>query len=287
MRIAYLGPEGTFSEEAALLQGARDGSATLVPFSTFPTLVSAVETGLADRAILPIENSLEGAISTTVDLLIDETKLKIHDELVLAIRHNLIVVPGTDLSDIRYVVSKPEVFGQCRRFLDRCLPSVQQIAALSTAAAAADIMTAGDRSRAAIGTVRAAELNAAGILARDIQDNDSNVTRFVVLAWEDAAPTGHDKTSLCFTVRRNVPGALCDVLNDLSESDIQMTKVESRPMKSVLGDYYFLVDIEGHRADPLIAETLERITAKISLLKIFGSYPRYELSRSGVRIPRA
>ncbi len=286
MRIAYLGPEGTFSEEAALLQAARDGGATLVPFSTFPALVSAVETGLADRAILPIENSLEGAISTTVDLLIDETKLKIHDELVLAIRHNLIVVPGTQLTDIRYVASKPEVFGQCRRFLDRCLPAVQQIAALSSAAAVADVMAAGDCSRAAIGTIRAAELNAAEILARDIQDNDSNVTRFVMLAWEDSAPTGHDKTSLCFTVRRNIPGALCDVLNDLSAANIQMTKVESRPMKSVLGDYYFLVDIEGHRSDPLVADTLERITAKTSLLKIFGSYPQHELSDTGVRIPR-
>jgi prephenate dehydratase len=286
MRIAYLGPEGTFSEEAALLQAARDGGATLVPFSTFPALVLAVETGLADRAILPIENSLEGAISTTVDLLIDETKLKIHDELVLTIRHNLIVVPGTQLSDICYVVSKPEVFGQCRRFLDRCLPAVQQIAALSSAAAVADVMASGDRSRAAIGTVRAAELNDAEILARDIQDNDSNVTRFVVLGWEDSAPTGHDKTSLCFTVRRNVPGALCDVLNDLSAAHIQMTKVESRPMKSVLGDYYFLVDIEGHRSDTLIAETLKRITEKTSLLKIFGSYPRHDISRAGVRIPR-
>jgi prephenate dehydratase len=246
----------------------------------------AVETGLADRAILPIENSLEGAISTTVDLLIDETKLKIHDELVLTIRHNLIVVPGTQLSDICYVVSKPEVFGQCRRFLDRCLPAVQQIAALSSAAAVADVMASGDRSRAAIGTVRAAELNDAEILARDIQDNDSNVTRFVVLGWEDSAPTGHDKTSLCFTVRRNVPGALCDVLNDLSAAHIQMTKVESRPMKSVLGDYYFLVDIEGHRSDTLIAETLKRITEKTSLLKIFGSYPRHDISRAGVRIPR-
>ena len=286
MRIAYLGPEGTFSEEAALLQATRDGDATLVPFSTFPALVSAVETGLADRAILPIENSLEGAISTTEDLLIDETKLKIHDELMLAVRNNLIVVPGTQLSDIRYVVSKPEVFGQCRRFLDRCLPAVQQIAALSTAAAVADVIAEGDRSRAAIGTARAADLNAAEILARDIQDNDSNVTRFVVLAWEDAAPTGHDKTSLCFSVRRNVPGALCDVLNELSAANIQMTKVESRPMKSVLGDYYFLVDIEGHRCDPLIAETLSRIAAKTSLLKIFGSYPRHDLSRAGVRIPR-
>ncbi len=256
MRIAYLGPQGTFSEEAALIQAARDDG-TLVPFSTFPALVSAVETGLADRAVLPIENSLEGSISTTVDLLIEESKLKIHDELILAIRHNLAVVPGTSLSDIRYVVSKPEAFGQCRRFLDRCLIGVEQVAALSTAAAVADVIAAGDRSRAAIGPLRAAELYDAEILARDIQDNDSNVTRFIVLAWEDSEPTGQDKTSLCFTVNRNVPGALVTVLTELSVSNIQMTKVESRPSKNRLGDYVFLADFLGHRADPVIAGALD------------------------------
>jgi prephenate dehydratase len=285
MRIAYLGPQGTFSEEAALLQAARDDG-TLVPFSTFPALVSAVETGLANRAVLPIENSLEGSISTTLDLLIEESKLKIHDELVLPIRHHLAVVPGTPFSDIRYVVSKPEAFGQCRRFLDRCLPGVEQVAALSTAAAVADVIAAGDCSRAAIGPRRAAELYDAEILARDIQDNDSNVTRFIVLAWEDNQPTGRDKTSLCFTVQRNIPGALVQVLTELSVSNIQMTKVESRPMKSVLGDYYFLVDIEGHRTDPLIADALDRIAEKTAILKVFGSYPLHEFPRSDSSIPR-
>lgn len=285
MRIAYLGPEGTFSEEAALAQAARDGS-ELVAFLSFPALVSAAETGLTDRAILPIENSLEGTVSGTIDLLIHETALKIRDELVLPVRHALAVVPGAKLADIKVVLSHPQGLGQCRRFLDRCLPGVEQVAALSTAAAVAEVMQAGDPSRAAIGTFRAAELYGAEILARDIQDNHSNVTRFVVLALADAEPTGRDRTSICFTVKRNVPGAIHEILTELAVSNIQMTKIESRPMKSALGDYYFLIDIEGHRTDPVIADALQRIERKAAQLKVFGSYPRHEITLPGSRIPR-
>lgn len=272
MRIAYLGPMGTFSEEAALAQSRRDGS-TPMPFTSIPALVSAVETGLADHATLPIENSLEGSVSATLDLLIHETSLKILAELVVAARHNLVAVPGTELRDISVVLTHPQVPGQVRRFLDRCLPNVTQVAALSTAAAVEEVVRGGDRSRAAIGTTRAAELFGGEILARDIQDNRGNVTRFFVLGREDAAPTGNDLTSFCFRVKANVPGALYEVLAELAEANIQMTKVESRPTKSGLGDYFFLVDIEGHRLDPAIAAALGRIREKTALLKIFGSYP--------------
>ncbi|HUY99260.1 MAG TPA: prephenate dehydratase [Thermomicrobiaceae bacterium] len=276
MRIAYLGPAGTFSEEAAIAWSATE-PADLVPFASFPALVSAAETGLTERAILPIENSLEGPVGQTVDLLIHETQLKIRGELVLPVRHFLLVVPGTSLEDIRAVSSHPQALGQCRRFLERCLPRVEQIAALSTSAAVESVIAAGDRSQAAIGTLRAGELYDARVLARDIQDNHNNVTRFVVLAFDDAPPTGHDKTSLCFSVRANVPGALHDILTELATSDIQMTKVESRPMKSKLGDYYFLVDIEGHRHDPRIADALDRISTKARELMVFGSYRQCEL----------
>lgn len=278
MRIAYLGPEGTFSEEAALVQAAREDGAALVPFASFPALVSAAETGLTERAILPIENSLEGAVGATVDLLIHETRLKIHDELVLPVRHFLAVVPGATLADIKTVTSHPQALGQCRRFLERCLPVVEQVAALSTSAAVASVMQVGDPSQAAIGTRRAAELYGAKILASDIQDNRNNVTRFVVLALTDAEPTGRDKTSLCFSVKANVPGALHEILTELAVSHIQMTKVESRPKKSKLGDYYFLVDIEGHRNDPIIADALRRIEERAAELMIFGSYPRRDLA---------
>jgi prephenate dehydratase len=277
MRIAYLGPEGTFSEEAALTQARRE-DATLVPFSSIPALVSAVETGLTERAMLPIENSLEGSVSFTLDLLIHETDLKIRNELVVPVRNNLVVVPGTKLEQIKSVTSHPQPFGQCRRFLERCLPNVDKVAALSTAAAVSTVIQAGDSSQAAIGTLRAAELYGGEVLARDIQDNRSNVTRFFLLARHDAEPTGFDRTSFCFNVKQNIPGAVHEVLTELATSDIQMTKIESRPTKSVLGDYTFLVDVEGHRKDPIIAEALERIRERTARLKVFGSYPRFEFN---------
>lgn len=273
MRIAYLGPAGTFSEEAALAQARRDGS-TPLPFASIPALVSAVETGLADEAILPIENSLEGSVSSTLDLLIHETALRILAELVVPVRHNLVVVPGSELAEIAVVTTHPQVPGQVRRFLDRFLPNVTQVAALSTAAAVEAVVSAGDRTRAAIGTARAAELYGGEILAHDIQDNHRNVTRFFVLGPQDAEPTGHDLTSFCFRLRENVPGALHEVLTDLRAANLQMTKIESRPTKTGLGDYFFLVDVEGHRQDPVVAETLGRLREKTALLKLFGSYPR-------------
>jgi prephenate dehydratase len=272
MRIAFLGPQGTFSEVAALSQAERDNG-TLSPFSSIPALVSAVETGLADSAVLPIENSLEGSVSTTVDLLIHETDLKIRAELMIPVRHFLAVVPGTTLSDIKVITSHTQALGQCRRFLERCLPGVDQEAALSTASAVAAIMQRNDQSYGAIGTERAAELYGAEILARDIQDNDNNVTRFVVLGREDAEPTGRDKTSVCFSIKANVPGALFECLEDFAQNQIQMTKLESRPMKTQIGAYYFLVDLEGHRTEAKVAETLERLTEKCAMVKIFGSYP--------------
>jgi prephenate dehydratase len=277
LRIAYLGPEGTFSEEAALTQARRD-DATLVPFASIPALISAVETGLTERAMLPIENSLEGSVSFTLDLLIHETDLKIRNELVVPVRNNLVVVPGTKLEQIKSVTSHPQPFGQCRRFLERCLPNVDKVAALSTAAAVSTVIQAGDSSQAAIGTLRAAELYGGEVLARDIQDNRSNVTRFFLLARHDAEPTGFDRTSFCFNVKQNIPGAVHEVLTELATSNIQMTKIESRPTKSVLGDYTFLIDVEGHRKDPIIAEALQRIRERTARLKVFGSYPRFELN---------
>jgi prephenate dehydratase len=274
MTTAFLGPRGTFSEDAALL---RTDSDKLIAFSSFPALVSAVETGLAGEAVLPIENSLEGAVSTTLDLLIHETTLRISGELVLPVRHFLITAPGVKLEDVRIVTSHPQPFGQCRRFLDRCLPGVEQVAALSTAGAVQDVVSSGSTDRAAIGTARAAELYGGAILAHDIQDVHTNVTRFVVLTREDTPPTGDDKTSIAFRVLEDVPGALHTVLGELADETIQMTKIESRPSKGWLGDYIFLIDFLGHRQDDRVARMLDRIRARCSMLKVFGSYPRFPL----------
>lgn len=274
MTTAFLGPRGTFSEEAALLRATSD---ELVAFTSFPALVSAVETGLASDAVLPIENSIEGAINTTLDLLIHETSLRIVGELALPVRHFLITRPGVKLEDVRIVTSHPQPLGQCRRFLERCLPGVEQVAALSTAAAVQEVVGGTDDHRAAIGTVRATELYGGTILAHDIQDARLNVTRFVVLAPHDAPPTGDDKTSLGFTIKENVPGALHAVLGEFARENIQLSKIENRPTKGWLGDYVFLIDFEGHRRDEKIAPVLERVIDMCAMVKIFGSYPRFPL----------
>jgi prephenate dehydratase len=274
MATAFLGPRGTFSEEAALLRAETD---QLVAFSSFPALVSAVETGLADEAVLPIENSIEGAVSTTLDLLIHETALRISGELALPVRHFLVTRPGVHLEDVRVVTSHPQALGQCRRFLERCMPGVEQVAALSTSGAIKEVAEGEDEHRAGIGTARAAELYGGAILAHDIQDVHTNVTRFVVLAREDTPPTGNDKTSLAFRVRENVPGALQAILAEFAVEKLQMTKIESRPSKGWLGDYVFLIDFEGHRQDERVAQVLDRIRDRCSILKIFGSYPRFPL----------
>ena len=274
MATAYLGPRGTFSEEAALAHAGAGGD--LVAFASFPALVSAVETGLANEALLPIENSIEGAVSTTLDLLIHETPLRIAAEVVVPVRHFLVTAPGKGLAEVRVVTSHPQALGQCRRFLERCLPDAQQEAALSTSGAVRQAAE-GDGTIAGIGTARAAELYGGQILAHDIQDTRANLTRFVALAARDAEPTGDDKTSLGFTVQANVPGALHEILSEFASAGLQLTKVESRPTKGWLGDYVFLLDLEGHRLDPHVAQVIDRIAGKCALLKVFGSYPRFPL----------
>ena len=271
-RIAYLGPPGTFSEEAALKY---DEKAQLLPFSSIPAVAAAVDTGIAEEGVVAIENSLEGSVTDTLDLLIHESKLLIRHELVLPIEHHLLVKPGTETPEVKVIFSHPQALAQCRHFLERCFPQAQMVAALSTAAAVEQMMSSSIPA-AAIGTQRAAKLYGAQILARNIQDRSPNVTRFVVLAPKDHPPTGRDKTSLCFSFAEDRPGLLYEVLKEFAERDINLTKVESRPSKEILGKYIFLVDLEGHRRDPLISQVLTKVKAKTSLFKVFGSYPRYE-----------
>lgn len=274
MRIAYLGPAGTFSQEAA--QRCAAPADELIPFASFPALVSAVETGVAQVAVLPIENSLEGSVSTTLDLLIHETKLQIQREVVVAVHHALIGVPGADITKVTTILSHPQALGQCRRFISRVLPNAHENAALSTAGAVEEVVINKDSRVVAIGTAGAAELYGGEILAHDIEDNHANVTRFVSLGDRDHESTGYDKTSLCVSVRANVPGSLHAVLDELAADGIQMTKLESRPAKGVLGEYFFLIDVEGHRTDDTLARALERMRAKTDVFRVLGSYPRVQ-----------
>lgn len=277
--IAYLGPPGTFSEEAAIRYGGP--RAARLPLASLPAVVTAVETGVADLGVLPIENVLEGSVNVTLDLLIHETDLRICGETIIPIRHYLAAPPGRQIGEIRLLYAHPQSLGQCRRFVEHCLPGVATVASLSNSAAPAEAL-ADERAAAAITTRRAAELTGASILAHDIQDRAGNVTRFIVLGHAAPPPSGDDLTSLCFGFAEDRAGILVEVLELLARAGINMTRLESRPSKEALGRYIFLVDINGHSADPPIAAALEGIRARTGLFKIFGSYPRCAAGPAGL-----
>jgi prephenate dehydratase len=277
--IAYLGPPGSYSELAALACGGPDTE--YLPLASMPAVVTAIETGAATMGVLPIENVLEGSVTITLDLLIHETDLQIMGETLVPVRHLLVARPGLKLSQIRILYAHPQSLGQSRKFVERCLPGVATVASLSNSAAPAEALS-DERPAAAISTLRAAELTGAHILAHDIQDRQDNVTRFIVLGRSEPLPTGDDKTSFCFGFdHQDRAGVLVDVLKELAEVGINMTKLESRPSREVFGRYIFLVDINGHRTDPHVAAALERIRQRTGLFKIFGTYPRYRNGEPG------
>jgi prephenate dehydratase len=270
VKLAYLGPAGTFAEEAAI---AFDADAERVPCPSIPAVAKAVESGFADAGVIPIENSLEGAVTFTADLLIHDSNLFIHDEVVLPIHHNLLAASGTSLSDIEVVYSHPQALAQCRNYILQNLPDARPVAALSTSAAVE--LLSKEAAAAAIGTLRSAQIYGASVLDQAIEDNPNNETRFVVLAHEDHAPTGNDKTSLAFTFDEDAPGLLHTVLGHLLDEGINMAKIESRPNKLELGRYYFLLDLDGHHRDAAVGRVLDKIRESVTTLKVFGSYPRH------------
>lgn len=271
MSIAYLGPRGTYSEEAALQYAGT--AARLVPYDTIGAVIGAVEEGGADEAVVPIENSLEGAVTRSADLLIQHTDILIRMEIVLQIHHCLLAQPGFALPLVRVVYSHPQALAQCRGYIAKKLPGAEPVASLSTAGAVKD-MGSSTRPAAAISSRRAAEIFGANIIDRNIEDADNNMTRFIVLAREDAAPTGRDKTSICFDFTEDAAGTLHGALGEFATRGINMIKIESRPDRRSLGRYIFLVDIEGHREDAVVGEALAGIRRRAGLFRILGSYPR-------------
>jgi prephenate dehydratase len=271
-RLAFLGPAGTFSEEAARKYDARSES---VPMTTITAVASAVEGGMADLGIVPIENSLEGSVTETLDLLVHSARaLSIQDELILPIEHYLVVRPGTKAAAVKVLFAHPQALAQCRGFVERCFPKAQVEAALSNSAAVEEMMER--ESAAAIGTQRAAEIYGAEVLARGIQDRSPNLTRFVVLGREDHAPTGDDKTSLaCAFVVEDRPGLLVGALKEFSDRSINLSKIESRPSREKLGTYIFLMDVDGHRSEEPLATALEAVKGQCSFFRVLGSYPKY------------
>jgi prephenate dehydratase len=272
-RVGYLGPAGTFTEQALFTQ-ADLGDAVLVPLRTISEVLAATHSGEVDLGFVPIENAIEGTVNDTQDGLAFTGDLLIQREVVMPVQLHLLTLPGAALSDLRSVMSFPHAAGQCRRFLEANLPGVELQATLSTADAARILSESGDTSRAAIAPSRAAELYGLEVLAADIEDHPDNATRFVLVGRHQVpAPTGHDKTSLVIYQRADTPGSLLAILQEFAARSVNLTKVESRPTRQGLGDYCFLVDLEGHVGDELVADAMRSLKAKQKDVKFLGSYP--------------
>ncbi len=267
--LGYLGPPGTFSEEAALAYDAGRGLA-LRDFPTIAAVLEAVALGVLSEGIVPIENSLEGGISATLDYLAGDVDLYIRRELLCPVRHCLLAPVGVTRDRIRVVYSHPQALGQCRAFLESALGGVECRPVESTAAAA--VLALREAGSAAVASRRAAHIFGLSILAEDIQDSEGNVTRFVVIGTSDHPPTGRDKTSLVLAVP-NAPGSLYRALGFFARSAINLTRIESKPMRRRPGDWLFFIDCEGHRLEPPLSGLWEELGAAVSFVKQLGSYP--------------
>lgn len=271
LSIAFLGPLGTYSEEAALKQFGN--GATAVVCGTIEEVFRTVEAGNAHYGVVPVENSTEGAVSLTLDLLL-ETSVNICGEVTLPIHHCLLS-QQSDIRKISHVFSHAQSLAQCHEWLYKTLPAVEREAVTSNARAAQmvhDLVSADDTFAAAIASKRAAELFGLNVLAENIEDDPKNTTRFLILGKQSVAPSGHDKTSLVMTTN-NKPGAMVELLAPLSEHGVSMTKLESRPSKQGLWDYVFYVDVEGYQEDTAVAKAIDACRERALFLKILGSYP--------------
>ena len=283
LRVGYLGPGGTFTEQALLAESALAGH-TPVALPSIPEVLEATVAGEVDLGFAAIENSIEGSVNVTLDTLAFESELLIQRESVLAVRLNLLAPPGADLADIQRVVSFPHAVAQCRSFLRASLPQAELEAATSTAAAVRAVAARGDPHTAAIGADLAGRLYRLEALAADIGDHPENQTRFVTVAASGIpAPTGHDKSSIVTFQRNDRPGSLLSILQEFAARSINLTKLESRPTKRSLGDYCFIIDLEGHVADELVADCLLNIQAKQADVKFLGSYPAGGARADGAR----
>lgn len=266
LRVAYLGPHGTFSE-AAVFQ--RFGQATEgVPADSIDAVFAAVESGAANYGIVPVENSTEGAIGRTLDLLLNGN-LKICGEVLLQV-HQCLLSNENELPVIRKVYSHPQSFGQCHNWLNAHLPHAERITSSSNADAAR--LAAQESFSAAIAGEQAAVHFRLKMLAENIEDDARNTTRFLLIGMQDVAPSGRDKTSLVMSAP-NRPGAVHDLLAPLAKHGVSMTKLESRPARSGLWEYVFYVDIEGHHDDARVAAALSELKQAAAFVKVLGSYP--------------
>jgi prephenate dehydratase len=277
LRIGFLGPQGTFTEEALYTQPDY-AAAELVMLNSLADVLESVQEGQVDLGFVPIENAIEGTVRDTLDSLVFENDLLIQREVVLDIHLHLMAPRGVKLGDIQRVASIPVATAQCRRFLVGKLPTAETVATNSTADAAR-MLGEGDPlltgvPTAAIAPRLAASLYGLEILVEDVEDHPENQTRFVSVARRGIpAPSGHDRTSIACFQSADHPGSLYGILGQFAARNINLTKLESRPTKKALGDYCFIVDLEGHIDDEVIADCLRDLHAELAGVKYLGSYP--------------
>ena len=266
-RVAFQGEPGAYGEIAALDYFPK---AKLLPAKSFQSVFEILESGKADFAVVPIENSIEGSINETYDLLL-KTSMVVYGEIYQRIRHCLIANPGTSNSEITAVYSHPQALAQCRAYLQK--KGLEPIPTYDTAGAVKLVKQEKMMQAAAIASKRAANLYGMQILEESIEDKKNNYTRFLILSRVQSKPTGHDGTSIIFSVR-HTPGALYGILEEFAKRSINLTKIESRPTKEVPWEYNFYVDFEGHSHDKEISELIKAVEKKTLFIKILGSYKR-------------
>ncbi len=267
LRVAYLGPEGTYSEEAA--RQHYGSTSEYLSADSIDETVHVAEKGGADIAVVPVENSTEGAVGRTLDLLL-ETPLQINGEAFLPIHHQLLTHAANE-QQVTEIVAHPQALAQCRAWLDAHVPTAKRTAATSNGEAAR--LATNNSAMAAIASRRASHIYKVPILAENIEDDPRNTTRFLALGTTEPTPTGHDKTSLvCSTA--NEPGALHALLDIFAQHGINIVKLESRPAQHKVWDYVFYMDIDGHRLDAPVATALQQLEKHTRFMKIMGSYPK-------------
>ena len=274
MRVAYLGPAGTYSEEA--LRASSPGAVEEVPYPTVYDTVMAVQEGAVDRAVVPIENALEGGVAATLDTLAGEAdRVRIAAEVVHPIHHCLVAARRLELESVKRVVSHPQASAQCARFLRERMPSAQRVVAPSTADAVLSLHRT-DEAAAALGSRLAAELYSCDVLAADVEDHPDNVTRFVWLAPVDEVPPPGDgaRTSVVFWGGGDEsPGWLVRALRAFADRGVNLTRIESRPRRVRLGHYMFFADLDGAVDRPPVSDALGALSGQVAEVRVLGCYP--------------